>query len=380
MKSKFKNCLLVLLAFTAVASGVLAWNQHRELARLRADALAEEGARADLQRRLLALEKRKNELDAEVAGLRSRRGPVAGEADGGPGPGDQPGWARPGSGGFSRRGLGNLSALLDNPEFSKLWSAQQKSALDSRYAALFKNLNLSPADLDKFKSMLVEKQSAVMDVLAAARAQGLNPGDPADRAQIATLLQSAQAQAESTIQQTLGDAQYAQYQNYEQTLPQRNVANQLAQSLSYTSSPLQDSQLQQLINILAANQPSGGQGNGGGALSGLFGGGFGNRPSPITDAAITQAQAVLSADQVAALQQLQAQQQAQRQIAQMMRQSGNSGGSAGFGWRGCRSVVSGGGHGFRALMCLARLPMPENTCAQVALRGSLPIPFKPSRL
>jgi len=211
-------------------------------------------------------------------------------------------------------------------------------ALDNRYSALFKALGLSPVDLDRFKSLLVEKQAAVTDVMSAAREQGLDPRNPDDRAQIAALLQGAQAQVDATIQQTLGAAQYAQYQNYEQTLPQRNLVTQLAQSLSYTSSPLQDSQTEGLINILAANTPAQSQNAGGfGALfAGLGGAGgpFGARTSPITDAAITQAQSILTAAQLAALQQLQAQQQAQRQISQMVRQataptgsppSGNSG-------------------------------------------------------
>ena len=335
---KSKNYLIVFLAFTTVAGGIFAWSQYRELGQLRADSLQSENARADLQKRLWALEKRKNELEAEIADLRSRRdGNALADADGDPGPGNQPGRARPGPGGFNRRGLGNLATLLDNPEFSKLWNAQQKMGLDSRYAALFKNLNLSGADLDKFKSLLVDKQNAAMDVLAAAREQGLNPRDPADRTQIAALLQNAQAQVDSTIRQTLGDAQYAQYQNYEQTLPQRNVVSQLAQSLSYSGSPLQDSQSQQLVDILAANTPVRSQGNGGiGGLAAVFGGGmtgggFGNRSSPITDAAVTQAQSILTATQVTALQQLQAQQQAQRQIAQMMRQAATGGTGTGSG-------------------------------------------------
>ena len=130
---------------------------------------------------------------------------------------------------------------------------------------------------------------------------------------------------DANIQQTLGAAQYAQYQNYEQTLPQRNVVTQLAQSLSYTGSPLQDNQTEQLVNILAANTPVQAQtaGGPGGLFAGMGGPGgvLGNRMSPITDAAITQAQSILTETQVAALQQLQAQQQAQRQITQMMRQA-----------------------------------------------------------
>jgi len=123
-------------------------------------------------------------------------------------------------------------------------------------------------------------------------------------------------------------AQFAQYQNYEQTLPQRNVVTQLAQSLSYTGTPLQDAQVAQLVNILAANTPAQNQNASGlGGCLQAWGGGFGNpnesdhrrrnHPGPIDP----------DRPQVTALQQLQAQQQAQRQIAQMMRQ-GNAGGTA----------------------------------------------------
>ena len=323
MNPKRRYYLIILLAVTNLASGLLAWNAYREASLLRASVLLGDTARADLQKRLWALEKRKNELDAEIAGLRGRgnRNAVAN--------GDDSGLDAPpvdGPGRFDRRArMNSLATLLENPEFSKLWNSQQRAALDSRYSALFKALNLSPVDLDKFKSLLVEKQSAITDVLSAGREQGLDPRNPADRAQIATLLQNAQAQVDATIQQTLGAAQYAQYQNYEQTLPQRNVVTQLAQSLSYTSSPLQDSQTEQLVNILAANAPAQNQNAGGPggffAIMGGAGGPFGNRMSPITDTAVAQAQSILSDTQAAALQQLQAQQKAQHQIAQMMRQS-----------------------------------------------------------
>jgi len=332
---KHRLYLIVFLAVTNLASGVLVWSQYRESSRLRAADLQNENAREDLQKRLWALEKRQHELDAEIAGLRARSNGNAANADEALNPDGAPGRAPPGR--FDRRTrLNNLATLLDNPEFNKLWNSQQKMGLDSRYCALFKSLNLSTADLEKFKSLLVDKQNAAMDVLGAAREQGLNPRDPADRAQVATLLQNAQAQVDNNIRQTLGDAQFAQYQNYEQTLPQRSIVNQLTQSLSYTSSPLQDSQAEQLVNILAANAPARSQGEGGaagggglfaamGGGGGMMGGPFGNRSSPITDAAITQAQSVLTATQVSALQQLQAQQQAQRQLSQIVRQTMNGG-------------------------------------------------------
>ena len=331
---KYKNYLIILLGLTTIAGGAFAWSQYQELIRLRAET-PNDSARADLQKRLLAMEKRKNELEGELASLRARRALTVVATEGDPAAEDPSAPVRPSAGRFNwRNGMNNLATLLDNPEFSKLWNAQQKSGLDARYAALFKDLNLSPADLDKFKSLLVEKQNAMLDVMAAAREQGLNPRDPTDRAQLATLLQTAQAQVDNNILQTLGAGQYAQYQNYEQTLPQRSVVNQLAQSLSYSGSPLQDAQAQQLVNILAANAPVAGQGAGsGGSLFAATGGGggpmagvFGNRAAPITDSAITQAGAILTAPQVVALQQLQAQQQAQQQIARILRQA-NAGGN-----------------------------------------------------
>jgi hypothetical protein len=344
----YKNFLVVLLGLTTIAGGIFAWSQFQELVKLRADGLSD-SARADLQKRLWATEKRKNELEAELAGLRARgESPAMVNAEGEPAADDAAAPGRPGAGRFNRReGMNNLATLLDNPEFDRLWNAQQKFALDGRYSALFKNLNLSVADLDKFKSLLVEKQSAVLDVMAAAREQGLNPRDPADRTQLATLLQSAQAQVDNNIRQALGDSQYAQYQNYEQTLPQRSVVSQLAQSLSYSGSPLQDAQAEQLVNILATNTPVRSQSAGGGNLFAAFGGGggpmagfFGNRAAPITDAAITQAGAVLTAPQVTALQQLQAQQQAQSQIAKIIRQA-SSGGSAAPGAAGAPATQGG---------------------------------------
>ncbi|MDD2764090.1 MAG: hypothetical protein PHE83_08985 [Opitutaceae bacterium] len=329
LNPKFKNYLILLLALTTAAGGALAWSQYQDLIKLRTGGLSD-SARADLQKRLGELQKRKNELEAEVAGLRARSVAASQTTEG-----DEAGAAgdetQGRAGRFDRRnGMANFAALLANPEFNRLWAAQQKAALDTRYSALFKNLNLSPADLDKFKSLLVEKESALMDVMAAAREQGLNPRDPADRAQINSLVQAAQAQVDNSIRQTLGDSQFAQYQNYEQTLPQRNLVNQLTQSLSYTGTPLQAYQADQLVNILAASAPNQSQGAGGFlAAAGPMGGGmFYNRGVSVTDAAITQAQSVLSPPQLAALQQIQAQQQAQQQMTQIMRQTFSNQGPA----------------------------------------------------
>ncbi len=314
MKS-LKNYLLVFLVLTTLGGGVLAWQQYQELVKLRAAALSND-ERADWQKRLWAAQKRQHELEDALAALRGRNG---GGPDGGP---DSPG----GEGQGRRGGRGNMAAnfmaLMEKPEMQKLMAIQQRAALDSRYAALFKSLNLSPEQLSKFKDLLVEKGSAIADVIAAARSQGVSP--QTDPAQFKALIADAQAQADANIQATLGDAAFAQYQQYQQTLPQRNVVNQLAQSLSYTNTPLTDAQTEAMVQLLASTSPPPSdaaitRAEIAASIGSGFGGGGGGGGSQITDAAVAQASTVLSPTQLQALQQLQQSQQAQAQINAALR-------------------------------------------------------------
>ena len=326
MKSP-KTYLIVFLALTTAGGAALAWQQYQELLKLRSASLTS-NERADWQKRLWAAEKRRHELEDALKAKTD--GPaaladVANADEGGPG----------GRRGPNRGNLANnFMAMMDKPEIQKLMAIQQKASLDGRYGTLFKNLNLSPAQLEQFKNLLVEKQTALTDALAAARAQGINPRtDPED---FQKLIADAQTEADSSIKTTLGDAGYAQYQQYQQTLPQRNVVSQLAQSLSYTSTPLTPDQTEQMVSILAANTPPSTNSN---ATAnniratvttglGVAGGGPG---SPISNDAITQAQTILAPAQVTALQQLQATQQAQAQLQAAMRNQFRNTGTAGGG-------------------------------------------------
>ena len=329
---KINNYIIILLALAAVAGGALAWNEYRELLKVRAASFSE-SERADLQKRLWDLEKRKHELEAEVADLRSRESLAVDAADDGRSPGAEnpPGPAR-GPGRFNRRnGPANLSVLLQqNPEFNKLWTDQQKARINSAYGALFKNLNLTPEQASQFQNLLVEKQMSMLDVLSAASSEGVM-----GRAQIGSLVQQASAQIDSQIQNLLGPDGYSQYSNYQQSLPQRNQVNQL-QTLLVTSgaTPLQDYQVQQLTDILAQNSAAGGGGprmGGGGGFYGIMGSVFAaplvTGPT-ISPQSVTQATSVLSPAQLQVLQQMQQQQAAQQQIMSTLRQSfsGSQGG------------------------------------------------------
>jgi len=328
-----KNYLLLALSLLVAGLAVLAWRQHQELTALRGDVLTN-GERADWQGRVWAAQKRAQRLESELAAARTA--PPAADAAG------------PVGGPPSRAAMGRMmtgfASLMDRPDAARLMALQQKAQIDARYAALFKKLALPPDKLAQFKSLLGDWLSAPIDVLAAGSQQDINP--IADPQAFRQLVQATQAQIDDKIKALLDPASYTEYQNYVQTEPQRAVVNQLQQSLSYTDTPLTPAQADQLTQILAQTAPNRGPAMGAGtAVAYVAKSGSGGQvaavavgPPPVdggplmaaggsavTDAAITQAQSVLSAPQLQALQQIQQQQQAAAQLRQQMFQNVTTG-------------------------------------------------------
>lgn len=313
MKSP-KNLLITLLALVTVAIAALSWYQYRELIELRAQ-LAD-GDNATLKRQLADARKTIKSLEDRLLAMRGRRGAgeiaSEGEGENGPGNGRRPGGR-----------FGAFANMAGNPEFQKLLAIQMKGRIVQTYGALFKALNLSPEQLAQFQGLLADKQQAMMDVMQAAREQGINPRTDPDG--FKTLVNQAVSQSDASIQQALGDAGFQQYQQYQQTLPERNTVNSLQQALSYTQTPLTDDEANQMIGLLQQTQPqragtgTAGTTNGGDGGPGIMALVNGGGTAKVTDDAVTQAAGVLSAPQMAALQQIQQQQQAQQQMQQMMR-------------------------------------------------------------
>lgn len=318
----------IILAVGAAGFGVY---QYLEVGRLRASLAALDQERADLRKKLWEAERRTRTVAATApTPAPTATEPVASPAE--PLAGDRRGNARR----FGGDMAGRVVAALDNPEAQRLMSIQQKGALDNRYAALFRELKLPPDQLEKFKSLLVERQTAAMDVMAAAREQGLNPFE--NRDEIRQLVKTAQDEVESSIRTTIGDTAYAQYQNYDNTYSQRTVVSQLEQRLSYSSTPLTPAQSSQLVQILAQQGSSadptgpggatvntavyvadGAAGRGAGGRFQVFAGGANFGGAPISTDAVNQASTVLNPQQLSALQELQAEQDAQAQLGEQMR-------------------------------------------------------------
>ncbi len=304
-----RRIIVSALALTSLGLGVYAYNEHE--ARLAAEDLAR-----SLQTKNFALHKAQTEHKATpVAKEVAFPAGVAPAAD----PTEAPADSRP-RGGGPMRGVADFIGMMDTPEIQQLMALRSRGMLDSRYAALFKNLNLPPDQLKKFQDLLLDKQSTMRDVLSAMRSQGLTPSrENAD--QMRTLVQDANTEIDSQIRSTLGEAAFAQYQDYEHTQPQRATVDRVQQRLSYSSQPLTDQQASQLVSLLAQNSPDAPgnrNGGGGGGLRQLFNGG-GGATAPITEQALQQASTILAPAQLTALQDLQKEQQAQSQLARQAR-------------------------------------------------------------
>lgn len=307
--------VVVLLALTSMGLGGVVAYQHMELGRLR---VALEGTRvkADPSRKAVRVQASIDKPAPEQAGASSEEAREREDA--------------PPEAGLRGRGRDRREAfrtVTNSPEFQKLAQTQALGQLEARYAALFKRLNLSPEALEKFKSLLLEKQNAMRDAMDVAREQGLNGRENRDA--INALLKATQTELDQSIRSAIGDSAYSQYEQYQQTGAQRNTADQLSQRLSYTGTPLSDSQYDQLVQALGTTTAStffGGPGGPGGF--GAFGGGGGT--SVITDAVIEQATGYLSSTQVDTLRKIQAEQQAAKQMQEMLRNANrNQGGTPG---------------------------------------------------
>jgi hypothetical protein len=141
---------------------------------------------------------------------------------------------------------------MENPEFVQAFGVQRQAMLDTRFAGLFRQLNLGADELAAFKNLLVEKENVVLDVVAVSESSTDGPLSPdALRASV----RAAQAQVEQAIHRSLGGERYAIYREYERTLAQRATVAQLEQRLSYTGAPLTPTQSEALVRIFVAAAP-----------------------------------------------------------------------------------------------------------------------------
>jgi hypothetical protein len=201
---------------------------------------------------------------------------------------------------------------LNDPQVMKELTAQYRAQVERRYGELFKNLNLSPTELEHFKQLLVDTMTLKYDVFAAAKEKGAM-----GTKEFGDMLSQEKNRLAGQIKTALGEDGYRKYSEFLQSQAQRNVVNLVQQSLAFSATPLTPQQQVQLLQTVATTgpQPRATSATGGATAP------VPNASGLITRETITQARAFLSDTQVRALALLGQEQQAALRLRLALQQS-----------------------------------------------------------
>lgn len=122
-----------------------------------------------------------------------------------------------------------------------------RSNMARRFGGLIQKLGLSQADADRFVGLMVSRQRAADDVLAATQTAGGE--NAATIGGVTDMVGSTLASVDADLHGLLGDAGYAQLKNYQATLGTGGTLTRLQTALA-DSVPLTDSQTQKLQQII----------------------------------------------------------------------------------------------------------------------------------
>lgn len=325
-RPRMKSFGAVMLTLVAFVLAVLAFREARGARQARAEFASAAQERDVLRKRLEELEKKQSTLRTEPEEIpaQSLASP------------DMPPRK------MSRRVFNTALApgklppgmeAFDSPEMRQLMAIEQKGRLDARYAALFRELRLSPEKLEAFKQLLVDRQNAPMDVMAAAMKQSALGPDASGN--LSGLIQQEAQNVDAAIRGLLGETAYEEFQDFNRTQSERSVVDQLASRLSYSETPLTPEQADALVNLLSAERatqppsptPDGvstmhfAVGNVSGGGDEVFSTFRSDHGTSITDNSLASAQTVLTEAQMSALRALQMEQQAQQKMREVMQQS-----------------------------------------------------------
>ena len=139
----------------------------------------------------------------------------------------------------------NLAKMYTDPEMKKSMKAQQSVGIRMMYGDLFKQLGLSPQESEQLADILAERQ---MEISGAAMAAMTADGAP-DPDQSKKVTDTTQHYNEQ-LKATLGDANYAKFQDYEKTMGDRFMMQQYEGQFATVGAPLESAQREALLNIM----------------------------------------------------------------------------------------------------------------------------------
>ncbi|HTD65347.1 MAG TPA: hypothetical protein VK846_02305 [Candidatus Limnocylindria bacterium] len=150
--------------------------------------------------------------------------------------------------GILGKGMGEmLGKMMKDPAMREIMREQQKAMVNMMYAGLFKDLNLSPDEKEKLKTLLTDAQMKNVEA-----AQGLFGGDDksATGLDVAKQALEAKKQRDGEIKALLGDERFAQYQDYQKNVGERMQIDQFKNQMAAENIPMRDDQTAQLLQAM----------------------------------------------------------------------------------------------------------------------------------
>jgi hypothetical protein len=232
----------LILTIAAAAVIALLWSKiERQSTELGALHSQLQLAQQTNQQRLAAIKEMEAREDKMALDLRSvvrattqpaaRKAPVAPAAA-----------ANPGSAASAGKGFGSMmESMMNDPDMLKAIAQQQAAMLKTQYAPLMKQLNLTPDQRDAFFKLLSDNMTNAM-VQGMAMMSGTNNPDAASAAAV------MQKNMQEQIRALLGDSGYTQYQDFQTSLADRMMLDQMKSD--FADNPLTDDQQQRLLQLM----------------------------------------------------------------------------------------------------------------------------------
>jgi len=210
---------------------------------------------AATNRELGALERRKDAGRREIADLEKKIG-LADRRSGGKNAKRSAVAAVPKPAGADLK-LERHVLIGSRPTLREAWMAMRRASTDFAYARLFQALGLSSAQVERFKTILVNGQESEMDLAVAAASEGISWSDPG----LEGLKKAASDQTVDQPMKELLGSDYAAYRVYKDELPGWQLVSQLNGLSSYENSPLNDVQSAALEKLFVTNSSHNGDGS-----------------------------------------------------------------------------------------------------------------------
>jgi hypothetical protein len=120
---------------------------------------------------------------------------------------------------------------MKNPGMKEMIRAQQKGQIEMMYGPLLKCLQLSDADLEKFKNLLLDRQMALVD----SSMEMMNTAATPEEKKVATdRIKEMTAAYDAQAKELLGEDNYTIYKSFEETQAERMQVTMFKGSLTGT--------------------------------------------------------------------------------------------------------------------------------------------------